>query len=113
MFSSFKSPTVSIAPTANSQRSLSKLKLRENDGNPLNWPEWSGLFLATVDSCSISKDKRMSHSKALLVGKAKRAVNGMGYAGAMYDHARNTLQRKLGQPHHIVSSQLTKIQNFS
>ena len=34
-------------------------------------------------------------------------------AGAMYDHAWNTLQRKFGQPHHIVSSQLAKIQNFS
>ena len=37
----------------------------------------------------------------------------MGYAGAMYDHARNTLQRLFGQLHHIVSSQLAKIQNFS
>ena len=31
----------------------------------------------------------------------------------MYDEAWNTLQRKFGQPHHIVSSQLAKIQNFS
>ena len=55
----------------------------------------------------------MSHLKTLLVAKAKRAGNGMGYAAAMYDHARNTLQRMFWQPHHVVSSQLAKIQNFS
>ena len=36
----------------------------------------------------------------------------MGYSGTMYDQAWNTLQRKFGQPHHIVFSQLAKIQNF-
>ena len=90
MSSSFKSPVFSIAPTANSQRSVPKLKLREVDGNPLDWPEWSGMVLATVDSSNISKDKKMNQMKTLLVGRAKRAVNGMGYAGAMYDHAWNT-----------------------
>ena len=103
----------SIAPAANSQRSLPELKLREFDGNPLDWPEWSGMFLATVYSSNISKDEMMSDVKTLLIGKAKRAVNGMGYTGAMYDHAWNTLQRKIGQPHHLVSTQLVKIKNFS
>ena len=79
--------TFSIASTGSSQRSLSKLKLREFDGNPLDWPEWSGVFSATVDSSNISKDEKMSHLKTLLVGRAKRAVNGMGYASDMYDHA--------------------------
>ena len=55
----------------------------------------------------------MSHLNTLLTGKAKRAVNGMGYSGAMYDEAWKTLERKFGQPHHIVSSQLAKIQSFS
>ena len=86
--------------------------MREFDGNPLDWPEWSGMFLSTKHSSSISRDEKMSHLKTLLVGKAKRAVNGMGYSGLMYDQAWNTLQRKFGQPHHIVSSQLAKIQNF-
>ena len=75
MSSSIKSPTFRIAATANSQRNLPKLKLREFDGDPLDWPEWSGMFLATVDSSNISKDKKMSHLKFCLVGKAKRAVN--------------------------------------
>ena len=93
-------------PINKSNRSLPKLKLREFDGNPLDWPEWSGMFLSTIHSSSISRDEKMSHLKTLLVGKAKQAVNGMGYSGTMYDQAWNTL------PHHIVSSQLAKIQNF-
>ena len=51
-------------------------------------------FFAKTDSSNISKDKKMSHLKTLLVGKTKRAVNGMGYACAMCDHAWKTLQRK-------------------
>ena len=69
--------------------------------------------MTTVDSSNINKDEKMSHLKTLLDGKAKRAVKGIGYAGAIYGHAWNTLRRKFGQPHHIVSSKLEKIQNFS
>ena len=64
---SFKRPTFSIAPTANSQRSLPMLKVRDFDVNPLDWPEWSGMFLATVDSSNISKDEKMSHLKTILL----------------------------------------------
>ena len=101
------------APPLRIQRSLPKLKLREFDGNPLDWPEWSGMFLATVDSSDITRDEKMSHLKTLLIGKAKRALNGIGYSGAMYDEAWRILQRKFGQTHQIVSSQLAKIQNFN
>ena len=54
----------------------------------------------------------MSHLKTLLYGKGRRAVIGMGYSGTIYDQAWNTLQRNFGQPRHIVSSQLAKIQKF-
>ena len=93
------------APPLRIQRSLPKLKLREFDGNPLDWPEWSGMFLATVDSSDITRDEKMSHLKALLIGKTKRALNGIGYSGAMYDEAWRILPRKFGQTHQIVSSQ--------
>ena len=94
------------------QRSIPKLRLREFDGDPSDWPEWSGIFLATIDSSSLTKDEKMGHLKTLLSGKPKRAVSGMGYTGAMYDQACSTLTSKFGQPHHIVSKQLSKIQNF-
>ena len=110
----FINPHHPMSPlVSSSQRSLPKLKLREFDGNPLDWPEWSGMFQATVHNSPISRDEKMSHLKTLLTGKAKRAVNGMGFSGAMYDEAWKTLERKFGQPHHIVSSQLAKIQSFS
>ena len=35
----------------------------------------------------------------------------MSYSGVMYDTAWKTLERKFGQPHLIIGSQLTKIQN--
>ena len=53
----------------------------------------------------------MTHLKTLLTGPANRALAGMGYSGVMYNTACKTLERRLGQPHLIIGSQLTKFQN--
>ena len=60
-------------------RTLPKLKLREYNGDSLEWPEWSGMFLSTVDRSTISDAEKMTHLKTLLTGPAKRALAGMGY----------------------------------
>ena len=54
----------------------------------------------------------MTLLKTLLCGPLKRALMGMGYSGAMYAAAWQTIQRKFGQPHLIVSTQVSKIQNY-
>ena len=86
-------------------RTLPKLKLREYNGDPLDWPEWSGMFLSRVDRSTISNDKKMKHLKTLLTGPAKIALAGMGSSGVMYNTAWKTLERKFGQPHLIIGSQ--------
>ena len=90
-------------------RTLPRLKLREYNGDPLDWPEWSGMFLSTVDHSTISDDEKMTLLKTLLTGPANRALAGMGYSGAIYDTAWKTPELKFGQPHLIKGSQLTKV----
>ena len=67
--------------------SLPKLKLNNFDGNPLEWPEWSSMFIATVDQRPIPDSEKMSHLKTLLTGKARSAISGMGYSGQFYGAA--------------------------
>ena len=67
--------------TGHSSSSLPKLRLNNFDGNPLEWPEWSSMFIATVDKRTIPDSEKMSHLKTLLTGKAKSAISGMGYSG--------------------------------
>ena len=43
------------------QQSILKLKLREFDGDALDLPDWSGMFLATIDSSSLNRDEIMGH----------------------------------------------------
>ena len=88
-----------------SGRSLPKLKLREFAGDPLEWPEWSGMFQSTAGRSSLSNDEKMSHLKTLLTGAARRSVQGLGYSEAMFSAAWSTLERKFGQPHLIISAQ--------
>ena len=53
--------------------SLPKLKLAEFSGDPLEWPEWSQLFQATVHAANIDDNVKMNHLKTMVTGKAKDA----------------------------------------
>ena len=95
--------------TGHSSSSLPKLRLNNFDGNPLEWPEWSSMFIATVDKRTIPDSEKMSHLKTLLTGKAKSAISGMGYSGQFYSAAWNILERKFGRPHVIIDAQLESL----
>ena len=92
--------------------SLPKLKLNFA-GNPLEWPEWSSMFIATVDQRPIPDSEKMSHLKTLLIGKARSAISGMGYSGQFYGAAWSILERKFGRPHVIIDAQLESLRKAS
>ena len=84
--------------------SLPKLKLTEFSGDPLEWPEWSGLFFSTVHAANIDASLKMNHLKTLVTGKAKEVIAGLGYTGDMYDIAWNTLVAHFGRPQVVVNA---------
>ena len=92
-----------------SSSQLPKLKLSSFDGNPLEWPEWSNMYKATVHHRDISDSEKMSHLKTLLTVKSKSAVTGMGYSGEFYTQAWELLGRKFGRPYLIVDAQLNTL----
>ena len=92
--------------------SLPKLKLAEFSGDPLEWPEWSGLFLSTVHAANIDASLKMNHLKTLVTGKAKGVIAGLGYTGDMYDIAWITLVAHFGRPQVVVNAQLRQIYTF-
>ena len=110
----FTPPVAPVAyyPEFTPSMKLPKLKIPEFDGDPLQWPEWSGLFRATVGSAPINNSLKMNHLKTLVTGKAKEAIAGMGYTAEMYDLAWDTLVRNFGRPQIIVNAQLKKIHGF-
>ena len=61
------------------QTNLPKLKLSELNGDPLEWPEWSSLFTATIHSKPIDDNAKTSLLKTLVKGKTKAAIAGLGY----------------------------------
>ena len=73
--------------------SLPKLKMTNFAGHPLEWPEWSSLFNAVIHNAPIDDNAKMSHLKTLVKGKAKAAIAGLGYSGALYHTAWDTLVR--------------------
>ena len=92
--------------------SLPKLKLAEFSGDPLEWPEWSQLFQATVHAANIDDSVKMNHLKTMVTGKAKEAIAGLGYTAEMYIVAWNVLVRNFGKPQMVVNAQLKRIYSF-
>ena len=92
--------------------SLPKLKLAEFSGDPLEWPEWSQLFQATVHAANIDDSVKMNHLKTMVTGKAKEAIAGLGYTAEMYNVAWNVLVRSFGKPQMVVYAQLKRIYSF-
>ena len=128
--SSYTEPTTGNSPGADVERPLStrelvnilmhsrkdhlpEWKLTQFDGNPLNWHEWFGQFISTVNSAILSDDEKLTYLKTLVVGKAKSAIAEYSYSGVLYKDALATLQRKFGQPHAVVGAHLDKLSNFS
>ena len=92
--------------------SLPKLKLAEFSGDPLEWPEWSQLFQATVHAANIDDSVKMNHLETMVTGKAKEAIAGLGYTAEMYNVAWNVLVRNFGKPQMVVNAQLKRIYSF-
>ena len=92
--------------------SLPKLKLAEFSGDPLEWPEWSQLFQATVHTANIDDSVKMNHLKTMVTGRAKEAIAGFGYTAEMYNVAWNVLVRNFGKPQMVVNAQLKRIYSF-
>ena len=90
------------------QTSLLKLKISEFHGDPLEWPEWSSLFTATIHNAPIDDNAKMSHLKILVKGKAK-AIAGLGYSGVKYSATWNILVTNFGRPQTIVNAQIKQI----
>ena len=88
------------------QTSLPKLKLSEFHGDPLEWPEWSSIFTSTIHNAPTDDNTNMSHLKTFVNGKAKAAIEGLGYSGVIYTAAWNALVTNFGRPQTIVNVQM-------
>ena len=103
-------PQVIYQPVLSSGAScLPKLKLTEFSGDPLEWPEWSGLFDVVVHQKPISDTEKMQYLKTSLTGQAKAAISGIGFSSQSYYHAWDILCEKYGRSDVIVNAQFKKI----
>ena len=103
-------PQVIYQPVPSSGVSgLPKLKLTEFSGDPLEWPEWSGLFDVVVHQKMISDTEKMQYLKTNLKGQVKAAISGMGFSSQSYHHTWDILCEKYGRSDVIVNAQFKKI----
>ena len=105
--------THAMLPPESVSMELLKSVLDKQVGNPLEWLEWSGQFWATIDGSGASDSHKMQYMKTLVTGKAKAALEGMGYSGQIYHVAWQTLVHDFGRLGFVVNSQLRKLHAYS
>ena len=88
---------------------LPKLKLTEFSGDPLEWPECSGLLDAVVHQKPIHDTEKNAILKTSLTGQSKAAISGMRLSSQSYYHAWDLLCEKYGRSDVIVNAQFKKI----
>ena len=102
-------PQVIYQPVPSSGTSgFPKIKLTEFSGDPLEWPEWSGLFDVVVHQKPISDTEKVHYLKTSLTSQAKAAISGMGFSSQPYYHAWDILCEKYGRSDVIVNAQFKK-----
>ena len=89
--------------------SLQKLKNTQFAGDPLEWPDRSWLFNAAFPNAANDANAKTSHSKTPVRGKAKATIAGLGYSGALYHTAWDTLVRNFGRPQTVVIAQMKRV----
>ena len=99
MFSSAALPSISVP------KKLTKMVLDKICDNLLEWPEWSGQFLATVDESGAA-------DLSYVIGKTKATIKGMGYIGQMYQVAWQTLEHDFGRAELVVTVRLRNIHAY-
>ena len=92
--------------------SAQNLKMTEFAGDPLEWPDWSSLFNAVIHNALIDDNAKMSHLKTLVKGKAKAAIAGLGYSGALYHTTWAMLVRNFGRPQTVVNARMKLIHTY-
>ena len=105
--------TPGMLPPVSVSIKLPKLVLDKLYGNPLEWIEWSGQFLKTVDRSGASDSHENQYLKTLVTGKATAAIEDMGYSSQRYQLAWQTLEHDFGRSELVVNAQLRKTHVYS
>ena len=106
-------PSVSPRTTTSNQMQLPKLTLPSFSGDVLEWPEFWGLFSATVHSNDTLQDvMKFSYLKSCMKGTAAKAISGIPVTDVNYASAVDTLISKFGKPDVLIANLFAKLQHL-
>ena len=91
---------------------LPKNFLDKFSSDPLEWLEWSGQILATTDQLLADEDMKMNKLKIPVTGRAKAAVEGMGYNASTNGIAKDILAKDFGRMELVVIAQFKRLHSY-
>lgn len=101
--------SVSVHQTAK----LPKLELPTFNGDVTQWPSFWDKFQATVHNSNLPDVTKFTYLQSLLVGDAKKAVEGLSLTSAHYDIACSLLRKRFGRREKVVFSHIQGLLNVS
>ena len=102
-------PQVTYQPVPSSGASgLPELQLTEFSGDPLEWPEWLGVFDDVVHQNAMSNREKMQYMKTSRSCQAKAGISGIEFSSLSWHLAWDKLCEKYGRSDVIVNAQFKK-----
>ena len=89
-----------------------KMVLKKFSGNPLDWLESSGQFIATIEESGYADSVKTNFLKTLITGKTKAAIEGIGCSSQTYHVAWQTLAQDFRKDALLVKPQPEKIHAY-
>ena len=90
---------------------LQKMDLQKFNGDPSKWSDWYSRFSRMIGDTKLNDGQKIAYLQGLVIGKAKRAIEGFACNGYLNKDAINELEQRFGNPNGIVSD-LEKLINY-
>ena len=91
---------------------IKRVELPKFEGDNSQYFNWKAIFMACIDSTSISAEIKLLHLRQYLGGQALKSIEGLGHSEQAYLLALETLEHKYGGKRRQTTLYLEQVEKF-
>ena len=91
---------------------IKRVELPKFEGDKSQYFNWKAIFMACIDSTSISAEIKLLHLRQYLGGQALKSIEGLGHSEQAYLLALETLEHKYGGKRRQTTLYLEQVEKF-
>ena len=93
-------------------RQLKRVQIPVFSGDKLTYNSWKAAFLACIDSAPATGEYKLLQLRQNLAGEALKTIENLGLSGAVYEAAKERLEREFGSMRRQIAIYMEELENF-